>query len=54
MSKLTASILVKAINNLPKNTDYTYVNPNTPGRIHIEDVHSPEGCRHCSAVPDAA
>ena len=46
MGKITAGILVKAINNLPRNIDYTYVNPRTPGRIFIEDIHSPEGPIH--------
>lgn len=46
MGKITAAVLVKAINNLPRNIDYTYVSPRTPGRIYIEDVHSPEGPIH--------
>ncbi len=46
MGKVTASVIVNAINNLPRNMDFTYVNPKTPGRIHIEDVHTPEGPIH--------
>jgi type II restriction enzyme len=46
MGKITASNLAKAINNLPRNVDYTYINPKTSGKIFIEDVRSPEGPIH--------
>jgi len=41
--KVTASDLVRAINQLPKNQDYNYINPSTTGKIIIDDVVLPEG-----------
>lgn len=43
MAKMTAYNLVRAINTLPKNTNYNYVNSKTPGLIHIENVLLPAG-----------
>lgn len=42
-TRVTTYNLVKAINNLPKNKDYNYVNPRTPGLIHIEEIKMPAG-----------
>lgn len=41
--RLRASDLAKAISELPKNRQYTYVNPKNKGRIVIHDVQLPEG-----------
>ncbi|MBE2281505.1 MAG: restriction endonuclease [Ignavibacteriaceae bacterium] len=43
MNKLTASNLVKAIKNLPKDVTYNYVGSKNPGKIKIIDVKMPEG-----------
>lgn len=43
MDKLTASNLVKAIDNLPKNILYNYVGRNNTGKIKIVDINLPEG-----------
>ena len=43
MAKYTAYNLVRAISLLPRNTNYNYVNPRTPGLIHIENVALPTG-----------
>ena len=43
MAKVTAYNLVRAINNLPKNVNYNYINPSTKGLIRIENVILPAG-----------
>lgn len=43
MTKITAYNLVRAISNLPRNVNYNYINPRTPGLIHIENVLLPAG-----------
>lgn len=43
MAKYTAYNLVRAVSLLPRNTNYNYVNPRTPGLIHIENVNLPAG-----------
>lgn len=43
MRRLTAYDIVKAINQLPKDRAYHYVNPRTRGQIHIVRVDMPEG-----------
>ncbi len=43
MEKYTAYNLVRAISLLPRNTNYNYVHPRTPGLIHIENVNLPAG-----------
>lgn len=43
MAKYTAYNLVRAVSLLPRNTNYNYVNPRTPGLIHIENVNLPDG-----------
>lgn len=43
MSKITAYNLVRAISQLPRNVNYNYINPRTPGLIHIENVILPAG-----------
>lgn len=43
MAKYTAYNLVRAVGLLPRNTNYNYVNPKTPGLIHIENVNLPAG-----------
>lgn len=43
MAKITAYNLVRAINQLPRNVNFNYVNPKTPGLIHIENVNLPAG-----------
>lgn len=43
MRKYTAYNLVRAISILPRNINYNYVNPKTPGLIHIENVNLPAG-----------
>ena len=43
MSKITAYNLVRAISQLPRNVNYNYINPRTPGLIHIENVLLPAG-----------
>lgn len=43
MSKLTAFNLVHAIDQLPTNRDYDYINPSTPGKIRIVSVTKPGG-----------
>lgn len=43
MQKITGYNLVAAINQLPKNRDYNYINPTTKGLIKIVDVALPEG-----------
>lgn len=43
MTKYTAYNLVRAISFLPRNTNYNYVHPRTPGQIHIENVNLPAG-----------
>jgi type II restriction enzyme len=40
---LTATDLVQAISNLPKNVSYNYVNPKTRTKIKIEEIVRPEG-----------
>lgn len=41
--KLTATDLVRAIAELPRDRSYSYVNPKNHGQIHIIDVIMPEG-----------
>lgn len=41
--KLTAYNIVNAINGLPRNRDYNYVNPDNHGKIRIVNVCLPEG-----------
>ena len=43
MAKVTAYNIVRAINNLPKNVNYNYINPSTKGLIRIENVILPAG-----------
>jgi type II restriction enzyme len=43
MQRITGYNLVAAINQLPKNQDYNYINPSTKGLIRIVDVALPEG-----------
>ena len=43
MAKYTAYNLVRAVSLLPRNLNYNYVNPRTPGLIHIENVNLPVG-----------
>lgn len=43
MPKITAYNLVRAISLLPRNINFNYVNPRTPGLIHIENVILPAG-----------
>lgn len=43
MIKYTAYNLVRAINLLPRNVNYNYINPRTPGLIRIENVNLPVG-----------
>ena len=43
MQRITGYNLVAAINQLPKNRDYNYINPSTKGLIRIIDVALPEG-----------
>lgn len=43
MEHYTAYNLVRAINQLPRNVHYNYVNPRTHGLISIENVHLPAG-----------
>lgn len=43
MQRITGYNLVAAINQLPKNRDYNYINPITKGLIRIVDVELPEG-----------
>lgn len=43
MPKITAYNLVRAISQLPRNVNYNYINPRTPGLIHIENVLLPAG-----------
>ena len=43
MVKYTAYNLVRAVSQLPRNTNYNYVNPRTSGLIHIENVELPAG-----------
>lgn len=46
MSKVTAYNLVKAISLLPRNINFNYINPRTPGLIRIENVNLPAGPIH--------
>lgn len=41
--RVTAYNIVQAINLLPRNRAYNYINPKTPGLIHIESVTLPAG-----------
>lgn len=41
--QLTVNNIVAAINNLPKNVAYQYINPKTRGLIKIDEVILPEG-----------
>lgn len=43
MQRITAYNIVHAINSLPKNRNYNYVNSRTPGLIRIVDVVMPAG-----------
>lgn len=43
MIQYTAYNLIRAINLLPRNRNYNYINPKTPGLIHIENVNQPAG-----------
>ena len=43
MPKLSAYNLVRAISALPRNKQYNYISPKTPGLIHIENVILPAG-----------
>ncbi len=43
MPKITAYNLVRAISLLPRSANYNYINPSTPGLIHIENVILPAG-----------
>ena len=46
MARITAYNLVRAINSLPKNRNYNYINPSTTGLIRIEDIVLPAGPIH--------
>ena len=41
--KVTAYNIVHAIGKLPRNKNYNYINPATPGLIHIESITNPSG-----------
>lgn len=41
--RVTAQNIVRAINRLPRDREYQYVNPRNSGRIVIHNVHEPEG-----------
>ena len=41
--RLTASNLASAINQLPRDREYNYINPDNTHRIMVENVISPEG-----------
>lgn len=43
MPKYTAYNLVRAISGLPRNVNYNYINPRTPGLIRIVNVDLPAG-----------
>lgn len=43
MTKITAYNIVRAISKLPTNVNYNYINPRTPGLIHIENINLPAG-----------
>lgn len=43
MPKYTAYNLVRAVSLLPQGVNYNYINPRTPGLIHIENVLLPSG-----------
>lgn len=43
MGKVTAYNLAHAISCLPRNREFNYVNPSTPGRIRVMDVTMPAG-----------
>ena len=43
MAKYTAYNIVRAINLLPRNENFNYINPRTPGLIRIENVNLPAG-----------
>lgn len=43
MLRITAYNLVRAIGLLPRSVNYNYINPRTPGLIHIENVLLPAG-----------
>lgn len=43
MQKVTGYNLVSAINQLPRNRDYNYINPKTKGLIRIVQVELPAG-----------
>ena len=43
MMRLTASNIVSAIGQLPRNRVYQYVNPRTRGQIEIVEITHPEG-----------
>ena len=43
MVKYTAYNLVRAVSLLPRNQNFNYINPRTPGLIHIENVNLPAG-----------
>lgn len=42
-TRYTAYNLVGAINSLDRNKNYNYINPNTHGLIHIENISLPAG-----------
>lgn len=41
--RITAQNIVRAINQLPRNCEYQYVNPQNTGRIIIHNIYEPEG-----------
>ncbi|MEN9873190.1 MAG: hypothetical protein RL186_87 [Pseudomonadota bacterium] len=41
--RITASNIIRDINQLPRDREYCYVNPKNSGRITIESVQEPEG-----------
>ncbi len=43
MARITAYNLVRAINQLPRNVNYNYINPSTKTLIHIDDIVLPSG-----------
>jgi type II restriction enzyme len=41
--RITVELLVQALHELPRDREYTYVNPNNPGRIRVVEVQRPRG-----------
>ena len=43
MPHVSANMLISAIKNLPRRTDFTYIASTSPGRIRLINIHEPEG-----------